>query len=439
MCMFDSQSIPTLALADWSEPRRHIRKTIKEWTRTVILQQPPKITKKASDIRAGEAKIEDTASEEDFKTLISYALISADAEMSSFKMHRLVNLATQAWLEFHGRLEQWKCRFVTNLDEALPQLFNDAENRAKSRRLYPSATTALRLELSDKIASLHQASLLLKGGSWASDIGDEANAVSMTTRSVALRARLLGGEHPDTLYGTRMLAVIYSNQWRLQEAEELQEQALRATKRLYGAEHTYTLISKLSLASTYSSQGRLEEAQELQWETLEILKRERGYEDYLTVGCASDLARTTSSQGRLEEAEQLQLKALDATKRLSGDEHPRTLLIMSSLAQIYQQQGRLQEAEELQNNALGVRRRLLGDTHPVTLENMAGLASVLQKARRWQSSSDLIERCVASAEELYGASHETTVRFIGQREGLRKEWASESSERNVDDVTAERR
>lgn len=59
------------------------------------------------------------------------------------------------------------------------------------------------------------------------------------------------------------LAAIYHGQIRLVETEELQVQALEASKRILGDNHPDTLIREANLAMIAWERGRLDEAEEL--------------------------------------------------------------------------------------------------------------------------------------------------------------------------------
>ena len=54
---------------------------------------------------------------------------------------------------------------------------------------------------------------------------------------------MLGAEHPDTLRGMENLAITYSSQGKLNEAEQLGVQVLDMRKKVLGAEHLDTLGS----------------------------------------------------------------------------------------------------------------------------------------------------------------------------------------------------
>lgn len=113
---------------------------------------------------AGDEEFED-----DILMLRGYSLISLTTDSTDFKMHRLVQLATQKWLEMDGHLDHWRSQFITNLHRGFPA--GSFENWTICQPLFPHAMIALDVKLADQGASLRQASLLFKGGWYASEQG----------------------------------------------------------------------------------------------------------------------------------------------------------------------------------------------------------------------------------------------------------------------------
>jgi light-regulated signal transduction histidine kinase (bacteriophytochrome) len=73
---------------------------------------------------------------------------------------------------------------------------------------------------------------------------------------LAIRERLLGPEHPDTLSSRNNLANGYLALGRNDEAVKLHEETLAIRERVLGPEHPDTLNSRNNLASAYRAAGR---------------------------------------------------------------------------------------------------------------------------------------------------------------------------------------
>jgi hypothetical protein len=69
------------------------------------------------------------------------------------------------------------------------------------------------------------------------------------------RKRVLGQDHPDTLSSIANLALIYWDQGRWKEAEELQVQAVNGLRTTLGEDHPSTVVSIANLASFHEERA----------------------------------------------------------------------------------------------------------------------------------------------------------------------------------------
>lgn len=58
---------------------------------------------------------DDDGFEIDVRTLRDFSFISVTSDRTIFKMHRLVQLATQKWLKANKQLEAWEEYYIKNL------------------------------------------------------------------------------------------------------------------------------------------------------------------------------------------------------------------------------------------------------------------------------------------------------------------------------------
>ena len=347
----------------------------------------------------------------DVTMLLGYSFIAVTTDVASFEMHRLVQLATQRWLEAEGQLERWQQQFVMSLEAAFPT--GDYEDWAICQTLFPHAKSALRLRFRESGAPLRWAAVMYRAAWYALSRGSARDAEEMARCSRKVRARDLGQHHTDTLASTAMVALSRKDQGRWGEAEELEVQVMETTKRLLGEEHPDTLTSIANLASTYWNQGRWGEAEELDVQIMEMRKRVLGEEHPSTLKSMGNLASTYRNQGRWGEAEELFMQVMETTKRLLGEEHPDTLTSMGNLALTYMHQGRWGEAEELFVQVMETTKRLLGEEHPSTLTSMGNLASTYWNQGRWGEAEELDVQVIETRKRVLGEEHPDTLTSMG--------------------------
>ena len=349
--------------------------------------------------------------EKDILRLRSFRLISLNTDRATFKMHRLVQVATKKWLRLAKRFDRWASQFISNLEQAFPS--GDIDNWTTCQSLFPHTMAALHVVATDRETNLQLATLLLRSGGYASEVGVYTDAEKLERRSLKVRSEMLGEYDPSTLRSMASLASTYGNQGRWAEAEKLQVEVMERSKELLRAGHPDTLRSIGNLANTYQRRGRWGEAEKLQVEVMQKMKEVLGEGHPDTLASMGDLASAYCEQGRLEEAEKLQMEVLEKSKDVFRDGHSFTFKIMANLATTYSQQGRWGEAEKLQVEVMERSRGVLGAGHPDTLRSMACLASTYGDQGRLEEAEKLKVELLDKSKEVLRAGHSLTLMSMG--------------------------
>ena len=168
-------------------------------------------------------------------TLNAYSFVSRRSTDNSLALHRLVHLATRNWLRKEGSLTKWTLRVVARLDEEFPMVPRDVIKNWSLWRTYftyaqyvfDSGFIEDCADETDELSRcLMSGSLLWKFGICLLHDGRYKEAEKRLLRLVEMNTRLLGKGHLATLDSMRALAVTYSYQGRLGEAEEPELQAM---------------------------------------------------------------------------------------------------------------------------------------------------------------------------------------------------------------------
>jgi serine/threonine protein kinase/tetratricopeptide (TPR) repeat protein len=239
--------------------------------------------------------------------------------------------------------------------------------------------------------------------------GQYAKAEPLYVQTLDIRRRALGEEHPFTLLSMNNLATLYADQSQYAKAEPLYVKTLEARRRVLGEEHTDTLFSMNSLALLYLYQGQYTKAEPLLVKTLEVQRHVLGEEHPYTLLSMNALAGLYLRQGQYAQAEPLFVKTLDVRRRVLGEEHLNTLVSMSNLASLYLEQGQLAKAEPLRVKTLEVSRRVLGEEHPVTLSSMNNLAFLYQAQGKLPMAEPLFVKALEVRRRVRGEEHPDTL------------------------------
>jgi hypothetical protein len=101
--------------------------------------------------------------EDDILMLRNYSFIFVNIDKVTFRMHRLVQLATRKWLEAHKKLERWKEQYIKNLCAEFP--IGHYENWAKCGAIFPHVQLALSQQ-PEGDDSQRECALLLYNAAW---------------------------------------------------------------------------------------------------------------------------------------------------------------------------------------------------------------------------------------------------------------------------------
>ncbi len=162
------------------------------------------------------------------------------------------------------------------------------------------------------------------------------------------------------------LAYLLQYMAKYKKSEELYEKSLGIRERVLGEEHPDTATSYNNLAGVYWSRGEYKKAEELYGKALGIRERVLGEEHPDTAASYNNLALVYARQGEYKKAEELYGKALGISERVLGEEHPDTATSYNNLAGVYVSQGECKNAISYYYKSYNVLLHKLGINHPNT-------------------------------------------------------------------------
>ncbi|KAJ5612169.1 hypothetical protein N7510_005363 [Penicillium lagena] len=345
--------------------------------------------------------------DDDVVTLTDYSLISVSENSTIFTMHRLVQLATRAWLNCRGQIDHWKEKFISTLHEAFPT--GEYENWERCRSLFSHVKSALSQQPNSPESLRIWATLLYRGVWYGLESGTIANVREMASKSMEQRVKLLGAESEEAIASTVILARAYRAEGQWDKARRLFLQVMESSKKKLGEDHPSTLTSMSSLALTYLNQGRWQKAERLFVQVVQLSSAKLGENHIDTLSSIANLASTYLNQGRWAEAEELFLKVMKTSMTSLGEDHPSTLASMGNLALTFLNQGRWAEAEKLLLQVIKARNTKLGQDHPSMLVSMANLAATYTKQGRWGEAEKLLVQVMTTLKTKLGEDHPDTL------------------------------
>jgi tetratricopeptide (TPR) repeat protein len=214
--------------------------------------------------------------------------------------------------------------------------------------------------------------------------------------------------HVTLLDAILLLGLLYADQGRLGEAEQMYERALRGYEEALGPNHTSTLATVSNLGNLYKNQGKLGEAEQMYERAL------RGYEEALgpshtsTLATVGNLGNLYKNQGKLGEAEQMHERALRGREEALGPNHTSTLATVSNLGNLYRNQGKLGEAEQMYERALQGYEKALNheafQTYKPALDTLEEMGDLYARKGEREKAQAMYQRALAGWQARLGPS-----------------------------------
>ena len=176
-------------------------------------------------------------------------------------------------------------------------------------------------------------------------------------RSLAIRMKILGPDHPHVGHSSTILGWARSRTERLDEAEVDYRRALAIYVKVYGEDHPYVGDVLHSLGSIAAKRDELDAAADFFNRSVAISIAFRGPEHANVGETKFSLAGVRLRQGRLEEAEELYSSALAISEGALGEDNPRNIEILADYAACLRALDRVADAEELERRADVLRQR----------------------------------------------------------------------------------
>jgi len=224
--------------------------------------------------------------------------------------------------------------------------------------------------------------------------------------------RILGVEHPDTIRAMANLGATYYSLRKYTEAERLDIQVLDARNRILGAKHPDTIKAMANLGATYFSLRKYREAERLDIQVLDARNRILGVDHADTIRAMANLGATNYSLGRYTEVEKLNIQVLDARNRILGAKHPDTIRAMETLAATYQYLGKYTQAEKLEVQVLDASNGIFGVEHPDTINAMANLAATYHNLGKYTEAEKLNIQVLDVRNRILGVEHPDAIRAM---------------------------
>lgn len=257
-------------------------------------------------------------------------------------------------------------------------------------------------------AGMRNARRLFRLGRVLQSVGEMAGSRLVFEKSLEIRERIRGPEHPDTSACISCLAMIYRSQGNLDRAVELYRQALRIDEKTKGPNHPDTATNLDNLGLILKDRRQFDEALPMIERALTIRQKRFGFDHRQTAISLNNLAAILGDTGKSERALELYERALSIDEKILGPDHPNTAVKISNIACLFEESGQFDAAQTLFEKSLAIKERAYGPDHERTAGGLVNLANLLRRRKQYEAALPLCERAVSIRERTSGPNHVET-------------------------------
>lgn len=250
--------------------------------------------------------------------------------------------------------------------------------------------------------------------------GKYDDARALYQRSLDLKEKVLGPDHPDVSDDLNNLGIVYEATGEYAEARKLYERALALREATLGPEHPEVAEALNNLATLSRMTGKYDEARALHERALKIKEKALGPEHLDTVDSLNNIAALEYSVGNSAEARALFGRVLEIRERVLKPDHPDIANVLSNLAILATSAGATTEARLLAGRALAIREKSLSGDHPDIADSLNDLANVHILEGAYADAGRLYERALVIREKAFGREHPKVADTLNNIAGVRQ-------------------
>jgi CHAT domain-containing protein/Tfp pilus assembly protein PilF len=243
-------------------------------------------------------------------------------------------------------------------------------------------------------------------------------------RSLSIREKTLGRDHPDVAQSLNNLAFLYRDQGRLTDAEPLLQRSSAIFEKALGRDHADVATSLNNLGFLYRDQGRYADAKLLLQRSLAIREKALGPDHPDFAQSLNNLGFLYGDQGRYADAEPLLQRSLAIREKALGPDHPDVAQSLNNLGFLYRDQGRYADAEPLLQRSLAIFEQTVGRDHPNVALSLSNLGLLYQGQGRYAEAEAFHKRALGILEKALGADHPTAAATLENLAGLYRQAGS---------------
>ena len=208
---------------------------------------------------------------------------------------------------------------------------------------------------------------------------------------------------------TNDLATILYTHGNYEEAAKLYGEALSRARQIYGEQHYEVATILNNLAVLQQTLGQYDEAEASYRQTIKIYEKWLEPGDPLIATTLFNLAQVLAKKGNVEESASLHNKVLEMRQKLFGGKHLSIAQSMDALGEMAMQRGDYSESKRLLDDSLEIKRVVVGDDHPEIARTMSYQGMLAYVQGDFDTAEPLLMKALQIRQKACGGEHLSTI------------------------------
>jgi len=220
---------------------------------------------------------------------------------------------------------------------------------------------------------------------------------------------------PNSAEAATSLYLLGKALWKkgdLRDAAEAHEKALSIRQHLFSATNADVAASLCGLGSVYNDQFRHKEAEPLLQQALEIRRQLFPGNNLEVAESLQSMALLYQSEGRWPEAEASAREFLDMCRHIPGRED-RVAAALEDLAVAAGYNGKRDVQEAAHKEAFDIKRQMLPEGHPYVVKSISNLGEILRLKGNLTEAHAVLKTAISIQRKLLGDDYPDTVSSLG--------------------------
>jgi len=244
--------------------------------------------------------------------------------------------------------------------------------------------------------------------------GDKAAAQQLARKSLEIRERAYGSEHPALIPSLDNMGWSHEAFGDFENARLWRGRALEVRRAVFGADHPKVADGLLRLARIDMKAGQPLDAVERIEEALRLVVA-AGVEPIEVAWVEHELAAALRESGRPEEAVEIQLRVADVVEGELGPDNPELVPVLNNLAQDARWQGDVLRAMSLLERAVRLAEVKAGPESVEAASALVQLATLVIQYRDWDRADALLLRSYEILERRTSPTHPDLLSVLTRR------------------------